>query len=51
VLLFAGLLAAGLVALRQQTLREFPSESAEAAPEVTAAEETPTTPPVSPPAG
>jgi hypothetical protein len=29
VLLFAGLLAIGLVALRHQTLREFPSESAE----------------------
>jgi len=29
VLLFAGLLAVGLVAFRRQTLREFPSESAE----------------------
>ena len=29
VLLFAGLLAAGLVAFRRQTLKEFPSESAE----------------------
>jgi uncharacterized SAM-binding protein YcdF (DUF218 family) len=51
VLLFAGLLAAGLVALRHQTLREFPSESEAAAPEVTAAGEAPATPPVSPPAG
>jgi hypothetical protein len=31
VLLFAGLLAIGLVAFRHQTLREFPSESAEPA--------------------
>jgi hypothetical protein len=29
ILLFAGLLAGGLVAFRRQTLKEFPSESAE----------------------
>ena len=29
VLLFAGLLALGLIALRRQTLKEFPTESAE----------------------
>jgi hypothetical protein len=50
VLLFAGLLAAGLVALRHQTLREFPSGVSTAEPPASPGGDAPTVPPVSPPA-
>jgi hypothetical protein len=50
VLLFAGLLAAGLVALRHQTLREFPPGAGTAGPAASPGGEPPTVPPVSPPA-
>jgi hypothetical protein len=50
ILLFAGLLAAGLVAFRHQTLREFPQDgSPEAEPPAAAAGRPPDVPPVSPP--
>jgi hypothetical protein len=44
ILLFAGLLALGLVAFRRQTLKEFPSEQPEAVPPPSQPPEPPSVP-------